>query len=127
MLFEDLPQAVVCLFTGEFLAYWRGDLQLSFTLRTFSKALVHREGVRPHRGAEFHRGGLVASDRIQCTNIRRCGCVLRGEHRIEGIEDGGLAGLIITVDENHAGIRNIPQREVLHAAHIVNDKFVDAH
>ena len=127
MLGEDLPQSVVGLLSRQLFTARRGDGEFGFALSAFAEALVHGEGVGADSGGQGDLRLLVAALRVEGPDLRGGGIVLDGQHCVERVQDRGFAGLVLAVNEDEAGVRQVGELEVLDRPDIVDDQGVDTH
>ena len=125
VLTEDSIQLPIRLGTGP-LARARGEnVQLRGTF--LHPPLANAEAVRPHGRLQCDLRSHVATGRLQRPHRLGIGRVLFCKHKIDGLHQRGLSGLVRPTDNHHPGLRQVLDLQVLHAPDIVQFHRMQLH
>ena len=116
MLRKDALQLIVGLAAGKLRRPWGRNIQLARLLR--QPTLGNAEAVLSHAQLGRNFRGNVLAHRLQGANALGAAAMFFGEHHIECLHDGGLACLVLAVDDHDAGLRQLIEGQVLNTADI---------
>ena len=116
VLIQDAGELVVRLRAGPLALAWGEHVQLGGLLA--QPPLMNAEAVRAHCGLHGDFRGLVPPHWLQRLDLFRLRGVLLRENDVNGLHHRGLAGLILALDDHHAGLREVLQQQVLDAADV---------
>ena len=116
MLRKDALQLIVGLAAGKLRRPWGRNIQLAGLFG--QPALGNAKAVLPYAQLGYNLRGNVLAHRLQGANTLGAAAMFFGEHHVERLHDGGLACLVLAVNDHDAGLRQIVEDQVFNATDI---------
>ena len=116
MLVQDAIQLVIGLAARKLRRTRCQNAQFRHLL--LEPALVDAEVIRTHGDLKLYLRARISVHRFERLNLLSGTRVLFRQHGIDGFHDGGLAGLVLTVDDHDAGLRQLFDTQMLDAADV---------